>query len=140
MKKKSSLIQNFAWIYALVFFLVVLVGYITSFNSNDLLFGLFAIDPIDDGLHLLSALWAALAAWHSFRQSVIYFKIFGILYCLDGVMGIIFGNGYLDFAIFLHGIRALDLGTKIAINIPHIAIGGLAIIIGFVLSKKFKAK
>ena len=124
--------------YAGLFFFVVLLGYIPGLTWNGHLFGLFDIDPIDDILHLASAIWAAFAAWHSLRYSIFYFKAFGILYCLDGVIGLIFGNGYLDLAIFLNGPTVLDFGTKIAINTPHILIGGLAVFIGFVLSKKFK--
>jgi hypothetical protein len=139
MKREVRTIQELAWLYAGLFFFVVLLGYIPAFNDEQgLLFGLFKIDPIDDILHLASGIWAAFAAWHSLKYSVFYFKAFGILYCLDGLIGLIFGNGYLDLAIFLNGPAVLDFGTKIAINTPHILIGGLAAFLGFRLSKKFK--
>lgn len=140
MKKRMTTIQKLAWFYAGLFFFVVLIGYVPVFtNEQGLLFGLFKIDPIDDVLHLASAIWAALAAWYSVRYTIFYFKAFGILYCLDGIVGLIFGNGYLDLAIFLRGPIVLDLGTKIAANTPHILIGGFALLIGFVLDKEFKA-
>ncbi|PIN93926.1 hypothetical protein COU54_01145 [Candidatus Pacearchaeota archaeon CG10_big_fil_rev_8_21_14_0_10_31_24] len=132
------MIRNLAWIYAGLFFFVVLIGYIPGLNWNGYLLGIFDIDPFDDVLHLVSAIWAVFAAWHSLRYSLFYFKAFGILYCLDGIIGLIFGNGYLDLAIFKYGVEYLDIGTKIALNLPHIFIGGIAIYIGFILSKKYK--
>lgn len=74
-----------------------------------------------------SALWLG---------SVFYFKLFGIIYGLDGVMGFFLGQGYLDAGIFLRGITPLDLGTRFFVNIPHLAIGGFAVFVGFVLSKR----
>ncbi|MDP1694020.1 MAG: hypothetical protein Q8L34_00595 [Candidatus Woesearchaeota archaeon] len=137
MGKGITAIQKIAWFYAALFLLVVILGYIPGVeDENGLMFGLFEIDPIDDGLHLASALWAALAAWHSIGYTVFYFRTFGILYCLDGIVGIIAGKGFLDFAIFMQGPGIVDMSTRIAANIPHIVIGGLAIIIGFVLKNK----
>ena len=79
MKKKVVAIQKIAWLYAGLFLFVVLLGYIPGLTYNGLLFGRFDIDPIDDILHLASAIWAAFAAWYSLRASIFYFKLFGIL-------------------------------------------------------------
>jgi hypothetical protein len=46
-------------------------------------------------------------------------------------------RGYLDLGIFLNDPAGLDLWTRFAANIPHILIGGIAIYIGFILSKKY---
>ena len=71
------------------------------------------------------------------RASEFYFKLFGIIYGLDGVTGFLFGQGYLDCGIFIFGYTPLDWKLKFFANIPHIAIGGIAVFIGFVLSKRF---
>src|SRR5207247_2523863 len=70
-------------------------------------FGLFSLDIFDDALHAASGVWAALAAWRSTRATLFYFRVFGTLYCLDGLLGLATGSGYLDLGIFLHGM--LDL-------------------------------
>ena len=44
--------------------------------------------------------------------------------------------GYLDLGIILHGPANLPLETRIAANLPHIAIGGIAIIVGYVIAKR----
>lgn len=134
---KMNVIQNLAWLYAAMFIFVVALGYIPGFtNAEGQLLGLFKIELIDDALHLGSGIWAALAAWTSARASTFYFKTFGVIYGLDGIIGLLFGQGYLDGGIFVHGPTPLDWGTKFATNIPHIMIGGTAVLIGFVLSRK----
>jgi hypothetical protein len=131
-------IRKLAWVYAAMFIFVVALGYIPGLtNEEGQLFGLFRIELIDDALHLGSGIWAALAAWHSTRAAIFYFKTFGIIYGLDGLIGLLFGQGYLDGGIFINGITPLDFGTKFATNLPHLLIGGTAVLIGFVLSRKF---
>lgn len=135
---KLTTIQKLAWVYALMFFVLGSLRYIPFINDADgVTLGIFKLEWYDDALHYASGLWAAIAAWRSFKDSVFYFKLFGIIYGLDGVMGFLFGQGYLDGGIFLTGVTPLDLSTRFFANIPHIAIGGLAVFIGFVLSKRF---
>lgn len=130
-------IRIFAWIYAALFLTVVALGYIPGLtNADGQLLGLFKIDPVDDIVHLISGIWAAVAAWRSTRASIFYFRTFGTIYSLDAVFGLLFGEGILDAGIIRHGITDLDMATKIATNMPHIVIGGLALIIGFGLSRR----
>ena len=130
--------QALAWVYAAMFLSVVVVGYLPGLtDAQGQLLGLFRIELVDDALHLGSAIWAALAAWISARASTFYFKAFGSIYLLDGVIGLLFGQGILDGGIFIHGIAPLDWGTKIAANLPHLVLGGTAVFIGFVLSRKY---
>lgn len=134
---EMSLIQKLGWVYAGLFVFVVSLGYIPGFtNEQDQLFGLFVIDLYDDLLHLGSGIWAAAAAWHSTQAATFYFKLFGVIYGMDGVVGLIFGQAYLDGGIFLYGITDLPFMIRFGANIPHILIGGTAVFIGFVLSRK----
>src|ERR1044072_4729594 len=87
-KSGISVMQIAAWVYAGLFLFVVALGYIPGLtNAHGQLMGLFHIDPIDDILHFGSGLWAAIAAWRSTYASTLYFKIFGVLYGLDGIIG-----------------------------------------------------
>ena len=135
--KKYSFIQKCAFFYALMFFAVAALDFIPGLKDQQgYLFGLFDLDTYDNSLHFFSGLWALIAAFVSTWQSILYFKIFGTLYFLDGIMGLFLGNAFLDFGIFLYGIGDYSTFVKIFANLPHIAIGGIAIIIGFYLSKK----
>jgi hypothetical protein len=51
-----------------------------------------------------------LAAWHSIGATVVFFRVFGTLYCLDGLLGLATGSGYLDLGIVLHGRLDLPCG------------------------------
>ena len=52
-----------AWGYAALLGFVILTGYVPAFiDADDMIFGLFRRTWYADGLHLVSALWAAAAA------------------------------------------------------------------------------
>jgi hypothetical protein len=135
-----SLIQKLAIAYAVMFFAVVGIGYVPAFNdASGQLFGLFSLQWYDDLLHAFSGVWAAIAGATSHRQSVLYFKLFGSVYLFDGVLGLVTGSGCLDGGIFTQGFRSLDdveLPVRFFANAPHLAIGGIAVLIGFWLSKR----
>jgi hypothetical protein len=133
----EKLVRALGWAYALLFVGVTALGYIPAFLDDEgNLFGLFKLQWWDDALHLGSGIWAAIAAYTSYGATRTYFRIFGPLYFLDGVLGLLTGMGYLDLGIILHGPMDLPLQTRIAMNIPHIAIGGIAILAGYLLAKK----
>lgn len=135
---KSSTIQKLAWAYAVMFAIIGSLAHIPFINDAEgYTLGIFRLELHDDLLHYASGLWAAIAAWRSHKSSVFFFKLFGLIYGLDGVMGFFLGQGYLDGGIFIHGITPLDWSLKFFANLPHIAIGGIAVLIGFVLSKRF---
>jgi len=130
-------VRILAWAYALLFVGVTALGYIPALlDAQGNLFGLFKLQWWDDALHLGSGMWAAIAAWTSYNASRTYFRIFGPLYFFDGVLGLLTGMGYLDVGIVLLGPMVIPLQTWIAMNVPHIAIGGFAILAGYVLAKR----
>jgi len=140
------MIQRFAWVYAVMFFAIVALNYVPSIHdANGFMFGLFKLDPIDDALHLATAIWAGIAAFVSFRQSSIFFKIFGIFYFSDGILCIIFGQCLGDLTLFINQqdisiVNASNFMGRLPLNIPHIIIGALAIFIGFWLSEKIQER
>jgi hypothetical protein len=139
MKKSYSLLQKLAFVYAVMFFLVASLSYIPGLkDSQGYLFGLFSLQYYDDLLHLGSGLWALAAGLHSTRWSIFYFKLFGFLYFADSILGLITGQGWLDFGIFQNELFTIDLATRIGANLPHVLIGGFALLIGFVISRKYK--
>jgi hypothetical protein len=89
-------------------------------------FGIFALDIYDDSLHVASALWAGIAALVSAKASRIFLFYFGILYFLDGLLGLATGSGFLDLGIVNYGILDLDFTFKILANLPHLLLGGFA--------------
>jgi hypothetical protein len=132
-----DLIRRIAAAYAVALGFAAALNYIPGLtDAQGRTFGIFALDIYDDALHLASAVWAAVSAFLSRTASEGFLKVFGVLYCLDGLVGLIFGSGYLDLGIVTQGIQSLPLGFKILANLPHIALGGFAALAGFVLARR----
>src|SRR6188768_296856 len=76
------------------------------------------------------------AAFTSRRASELFFQLFGAFYFADGVLGLLTGSGYLDFGILINGVLNLPLSTRFFANAPHLGLGGVAILIGYVLAPR----
>ncbi len=132
-----SLLRKLAWVYAVLFFVIAGMSYIPALkDESGYMFGLFSLQLHDDLLHAGSGLWAALAAMRSTWAARFYFRLFGLVYFFDGIVGLLFGEAYLDLGIFLHGPQPYEWAHKIGANLPHILIGGIAILIGFGLARR----
>ena len=132
-----SNVQKMGWVYCAGFILVVLSGLYPPFqDAYGRQFGLFTLDLYDHSLHLASGLWAGIAAWRSDGAARAYFRLFGPLYFLDGVLGLFAGSGYLDFGIFLYGVIDQPPEVRFFANLPHLVIGGVAIWTGYWLARK----
>lgn len=127
-----SLIQKSALGYFVVLLGAAALNYVPGITDEaGLAFGIFALDLFDDALHLASALWAFAAAFLGARASKLFLVIFGALYLGDGVFGFFTGYGYLDFGIFTNPSEGLSFTLfRVLANLPHIALGGVALISG----------
>lgn len=133
---KYKLIQYVAFIFAIGFFAIASLAYIPGVvDANGLTFGLYHLDLHDDILHALSGIWALIAGLISAKQTLIYFRVFGSIYLLDGVVGLITGKNFLNFHIFTSD-PAITGMKLIGVNAPHLLIGGAAVLIGFVFFKQ----
>jgi hypothetical protein len=140
-----SLHQKLATIYALLFVVVVISGYVPGLtNDQGLLLGLFKIHLQDDLLHTASALWASWSAWHSDTQSRFYFRWFGLYYTLDAFVGFFTGYTLIDVMTMNwaanHGFSLMNVGTNILVNLPHFIIGPLALYIGYRVAQEAQHK
>jgi hypothetical protein len=79
--------------------------------------------------------WALAAGLTSKRAAVLFLKIFGTLYFLDGAMGVAIGSGFLDLGVIRNGILDWPLSFKLLASAPHLILGGTAMFAGFVLGK-----
>src|SRR5260370_31953603 len=104
-----------------------------------MIFGLFRRTWYAARLHRVSALWALTAALRSRCASELFFQLFGVFYFADGMIGLLPGSGYLDFGILINGIRDLPLMTRIFTNAPHLGLGGMAILIAYLLPPRARA-
>lgn len=138
MSQKFDPIRAFGVFFALNFLAIVAISHWPGFTDADgRLFGLFAIDPIDDIFHFVSGLIALGVALHSRRWSITYFKYAGIPYGIDAFTGLFLGREFLNGAVFTQGIGSPDFSVpSLLVNLPHIIILVSMLWIGFSLSKK----
>jgi hypothetical protein len=117
-----------ALVYMLILLAVTSLNYIPGLtDSEGRAFGIFALDIYDDALHLASGIWAGVSAAAGSRASRIFLRYFGLLYLLDGMLGLAAGSGFLDLGIMTHGVLHLPLTFKILANLPHLAGGAFAV-------------
>ena len=128
-------------IYAVILLGAAAINYIPGLtDETGLAFGIFALDPFDDALHLVSAIWAFLAGLISNRTARSFLILFGAAYLGDGLLGILTGWGYLDFGIFTNAGLGMDWSfPRIAANLPHIGLGAVALGAGLVSARAERA-
>lgn len=123
--------------YMIALLIAASLNYVPGLTDSDgRAFGIFALDIFDDLLHVVSAAWAGIAAYLSHRASRAYLFYFGILYLADGVLGLVTGSGYLDMGIINYGIQSLPFGFKVLANLPHIGLGGIALLSSLLFGKE----
>jgi hypothetical protein len=106
--------------------------YIPAFiDAEGRVFGLFRLDIYKDALHVASAAWALAAAALSRRAAIAFLRLFGTLYFLDGVMGVVTGSGFLDLSIVIDGWRNVSPLVKFLSSVPHLVLGAFGIVAGF---------
>ena len=121
-------LRSIALVYMVILLAAASLNYIPGLTDTEgRAFGVFALDPFDDALHVASALWAGIAAFTSSRASRIFLRYFGLLYFTDGLLGLAVGSGYLDFGILKHGIVDQPFMFKVLANLPHIGGGAFAV-------------
>ncbi|MDS1136049.1 hypothetical protein [Nitratireductor indicus] len=132
-----SRLRLISGLYALALLGAAALNYVPGLtDAQGRAFGIFALDIYDDSLHLASALWAGIAALLSARAARNFLFYFGILYFSDGLLGLVTGAGYLDLGIVNYGIVDLPLGFKILANLPHLFLGGVAIVSSYLFARE----
>ena len=130
---RHQTLVKLAWLYAAGFIGIFVITHTPALtDANGLSFGLFKIDPVDDFVHLLSGIAGVIVAWRAHGYIPLFFKIVGIAYMSDAIVGMTMSRGLLDGSVFMQGPGSPDFGmTNWALNLPHVIISGIALIVGF---------
>jgi hypothetical protein len=127
MEADNQTLRRVAAVYGMLLLLIAALNYVPAIRDQDgAIFGIFAPDFFDNMLHLASVVWAFAASLSGARASRHFLTWFGLIYLLDGIMGLVTGSGYLGPGIFLYGFQDLDLHIRLAANSPHMLLGGIA--------------
>lgn len=113
-------VRNFALIFGIVFILIGVLGFIPGITTEEgLLLGIFEVSPLHNVIHLVSGLAALLGA-KSNAYARMYFQIFGVVYALVAVAGLVQGDTVLGL-----------IDVNMADNILHVIIAVAALGLGF---------
>ncbi len=113
--------QKLAWVFAVVFLLVGVLGFVPGITLNGMLLGLFEVDMMHNLVHIASGVVALIAAMMSEKYAKLYFQAFGVVYGLVAVMG--FAMSGMVFGMMMN----------MADNLLHVVIAAAALWIGFIM-------
>ncbi len=118
-------LKNLSILFGIVFLAIGVLGFIPGItNEKDQLLGIFQISVVHNIVHILSGVAALLAA-KSEDYAQLYFRVFGAVYALVAIIGLVQG----DQVLFL-----LD-PINMADNILHIVLAVAILGIGFGVPK-----
>ena len=118
--------------FALLFALVVVLGYIPGLNApihqhhagadpgEHMLLGQYTISLLDDVTHGLTALVLLAAAAHSARMSRLALTIFGWYYAVDAAIFLITGF-----------LQRSPLGSNLTLNLPHVILSTIMLSLAY---------
>lgn len=110
--------------FTLLFFVVVAMGWVPGWyrfeGKERLLFGLFALSPLDDITHGVTALACGIAAWQagSWMRSV--YVTFGSYYALDAIFFLLYGF-----------VNEKTWVQDLALNAPHVGISAAMLFLAY---------
>lgn len=119
------LVRIIAILFGIGFIFSGVAGFLPSFTPDGLLFGLFMVDTMHNIVHLVSGVIAIMAAT-SLKYSLLYFKIFAIIYGIVTVLGF-WMQGDLHF-MMIH--------MNMADNFLHLGITLVSLYVGFFMHRK----
>lgn len=118
--------KTWAWIFAVVFLAIGILGFIPGITSDSgHLLGIFHVDAMHNIVHLLTGIIALFVAMGSGSSQKMFFKIFGVIYAIVAVVGLIQGDSVLGLFV-----------TNMADHILHIVVALIALYAGFGGGKK----
>ena len=116
------MLRMLAIIFGIAFIFAGVAGFLPSFTRDGLLFGFFEVNAMQNIVHLLSGVFAIMAATR-FGYAKLYFRLFGCFYALITIAG-----------FTMHGI--LMMHFNMADNLVHLVIALFALYLGFFTRRK----
>jgi hypothetical protein len=117
------MIKTAAVLFGIVFILIGILGFVPGITNDEMLLGIFHVNAAHNVVHLLSGAVALFAGMTSIGASRMYFRIFGVVYGLVAILGLMNMGQH---TMLLGLISNNDADTFL-----HIAIAAVSLLLGF---------
>ena len=117
------MIKTAAVLFGIVFILIGILGFVPGITKDEMLLGIFHVNAAHNVVHLLSGAVALFAGMTSIGASRMYFRIFGLVYGLVAVLGLMHMG---EHTMLLGLISNNDADTFL-----HIGIAAVSLLLGF---------
>jgi hypothetical protein len=115
--------KTLAVLFGIVFLLVGILGFVPAVTKDQMLLGIFHVNTAHNCVHLLSGVIALICGMTGVGASRLYFKLFGVVYGLVAVLGLMHMG---EHTTLLGLISNNDADTYL-----HIGIAAISLIVGF---------
>lgn len=120
--KTNNMVTKLAWIFAAIFLVIGVLGFVPGITSDGMLLGIFMVGMMHNLVHIVSGALLAYAAWKGASLSRLMFKVLGVVYAVVAVLGFFSGDTVL-------GLIAVNMAD----NVLHIVLAAVFLYAGFML-------
>ena len=115
--------QTLAWVFGAILTLVGVLGFVPGITNDGMLLGIFMVDGLHNVIHLVTGLAALAAAWGMYSNRL-FFQVFGVVYALVAVIGLVMGGNILGL-----------LMTNMADHVLHLVLAVVFLYVGFMMKE-----
>lgn len=119
------MLKLIAILFGLIMIVIGILGFLPDFTPNNLLFGIFEVNPMHNVVHLLTGLVAVVCGLSNATAAKTFFILFGLVYGAIAALGFIQGPG------LLYG-----MAINQADNWLHVGISLVSLYLGLFLKNK----
>ena len=117
--------KTLGMLFGIVFLAVGILGFVPGITKNDMLLGIFMVNPVHSVVHIASGLVFLFASMAGAAAASLWFKIFGLVYALVAVMGFVVKDGMI-FNLISNNMHDTWL---------HVVLAAAMLLIGFAAPK-----
>jgi hypothetical protein len=86
------MVRSLAILFGIVFLAIGILGFVQGITKDDMLLGIFRVNPAHSVVHIASGVVALLCGIPGFSASRTFFRVFGIIYAIVAVLGLYDGD------------------------------------------------
>ena len=115
--------KSLGMLFGIVFLAVGILGFVPGATNNDMLLGIFMVNPAHSIVHIVSGAIFLFASMAGAGAARLWFQIFGIVYAVVAVLGFMNPNGML---LGMISNNPADTWLHVVLAVAMLAIGFLS--------------